>query len=66
MNNLLEYLAAIISPWIDLINMRLTKGDCTLSMTDSTTAKGWMRKINFIEQGDNDIQDPSQSMSQRS
>jgi hypothetical protein len=39
-NNLLEYLAAIIAPWIDLINKRLTKGDCALSMTDSTTAKG--------------------------
>jgi hypothetical protein len=55
-NNLQEYLAAIISPWIDLINKRLTKGDCTLSMTDSTTAKGWMRKTNFTKQGDDNIQ----------
>ncbi len=38
--NLLEYLVAIISSWIDLINERLTKGDCTLSMTDSTKAEG--------------------------
>jgi hypothetical protein len=30
MNNLLEYLVAIISPWINLINKRLTKGDCAL------------------------------------
>ncbi len=55
-SNLLEYLAAILSPWIDLINERLTKRDCAFSMTDSTTAKGWMRKTNFIEQGDNNIQ----------
>ncbi len=49
-------MAAIISPWINLINKRLTKGDCALSMTDSTIAKGWMRKTNFTEQGDNNIQ----------
>ncbi len=38
-NNLLEYLAAIITPWIDLLAGRLKRGDCTLPMTDSTTAK---------------------------
>jgi hypothetical protein len=54
--NLLEYLAAIISPWIDLINGRLTKGDCTLSMMDSTIAKGGMQKTNFTKQGDDNIQ----------
>lgn len=47
-NNLLEFLAAIITPWIDIINGRLIPGDCALSMTDSTTAEGWMRKSNFI------------------
>jgi hypothetical protein len=46
-NNLLKYLAAIITPWIDLLNGRLKSGDCALSMTDSTTAKGWMQKLNF-------------------
>ncbi len=43
-NNWLEYLVAIISPWIDLINRRLTKRDCTLSMMDSSTAVGWMKQ----------------------
>ena len=43
-NNLLEYLAKIITPWIGLLPGRLERGDCTLSMTDSTTAEGWMRK----------------------
>ncbi len=56
MNNLLKYLAAIITPWIDLINGQLHKGDCAFSMTDSLTAKGWMRKTNFIKTGDNAIQ----------
>jgi hypothetical protein len=41
-NNLLEFLVAIIMPCIDIIG-GLSPGDCTLSMTDSTTAKGWMK-----------------------
>ena len=48
-NNLLEHLASIISPWIDLIAGRLVEGDCSLSMTDSTTSEGWTRKTNFKE-----------------
>jgi hypothetical protein len=55
-NNLLEFLAAVIAPWIDIIKNRLVAGDCTLSMTDSTTAEGWMRKSNFAEEGENPIQ----------
>jgi len=39
-NNLLEFLAAVITPWIDIIDGRLSRGDCALSMTDSTTAEG--------------------------
>jgi hypothetical protein len=55
-NNLLDILAAVITPWIDIISRRLSPGDCALSMTDSTTAKGWMQKLNFIEAGNNPIQ----------
>jgi hypothetical protein len=55
-NNLLEYLAAIITLWIDLINGQLAKGDCALSMADSLAAEGWMRKMNFIKTDDNKIQ----------
>jgi hypothetical protein len=55
-NNLLELLAAIITLWIDIIGGRISPGDCALSMTDSTTAKGWMKKSNFSEAGDNPIQ----------
>jgi hypothetical protein len=51
-NNLLEFIASIISPWIDMIAGRLTSGDCALSMTDSTTSAGWIRKTNFKEEGD--------------
>ena len=42
-NNLLEFLAAIITPWIDILSGHLNPGDCALLMTDSTTAKGWMK-----------------------
>ena len=55
-NNLLEHLAAIITPWIDIIAGRLTHGDCALSMTDSTTSEGWLRKSNFIKDGESPIQ----------
>ena len=55
-NNLLEFLAVIISLWIDVIKECLIKGDCALSMTDSTTAKGWIQKSNFIEKGEDPIQ----------
>ena len=51
-NNLLEHIAAIITPWIDIIAGRLMKGDCALSMTDSTTSEGWLRKTNFLEEVD--------------
>ncbi len=49
-NNLLEHMAGIISPWVDILAGHLNDGDCSLSMTDSTTSKGWMRKMNFKEE----------------
>ena len=55
-NNLLVFLAAIIMPWIDIINGRLKAGDCALSMTDSTTAEDWMRKSNFVDLNEDPIQ----------
>jgi len=55
-NNLLEHLAVIITLWIDIIAGRLTKGNCALSMTNSTTSEGWLKKSNFIEDGEDPIQ----------
>jgi hypothetical protein len=55
-NNLLEFLAAVITPWIDIIHGRLTAGGCAQSMTDSTTAEGWMRKSNFVEPNEHPVQ----------
>ncbi len=39
-NNLLEFLVAIITPWIDIIGRQLSPGYCALLMTDNTTGKG--------------------------
>jgi hypothetical protein len=50
LNNLLKFHAAIITLWIDIIGGCLSLGDCTLSMADSTTPKGWMKKIE-LQQG---------------
>ena len=55
-NNLLEHLASIVTPWIDMRLGRLQEGDCFLSMTDSTTSEGWSKKTNFSELGKEPIQ----------
>ena len=46
----------IITSWTDLLAGRLECGDCALSMTDSTTAEGWMRKSNFNEVSKDPVQ----------
>ncbi len=53
---MLEHLAAIISPWIDILARRLKSQDCVLLMTDSTTAEGWLKKLNFSELSKSKIQ----------
>jgi hypothetical protein len=55
-NNLLKFFAAIIMLWIDIIGGCLSPGDCALSMTDSITAKGWMKNMNFSKAGNDPIQ----------
>ena len=46
-NNLLEHLATIVGVWVDIKAGRLKKGDCALSMGDSTTSSGWLVKSNW-------------------
>ena len=57
-NNLLEHLANIIGPWIDILKGKLQRGDCILSMTDSTTSAGWISKSNF--NGDPELTSPDE------
>ena len=44
---MLEFVAAVIGPWIDILEHKLPRMACSLSMTDSTTTNGWLRKSNF-------------------
>jgi hypothetical protein len=55
-NNLLKHITPIITTWVDILAGRLKHGDCALSMTNSTTLAGWLRKSNFIEDGESPIQ----------
>jgi hypothetical protein len=55
-NNLLKFLAAIITLSIDIHANCLQSEDCTLSMTDSSTAEGWMHKTIFRESNKYQIQ----------
>ena len=43
-NNLLEYLSAIITPWVAILAGHLSDSDCALSMADSTTSDSWLHK----------------------
>ena len=53
---MLEHLATVITPWVDIIAKRLGPWYCSLSMTDSSTSEGWLRKSNFKEDGARPIQ----------
>jgi hypothetical protein len=48
-NNLLEPLASVTSPWVKILAGCLKPGNCSLSMTDSTTLEGRTWKTNFKE-----------------
>ena len=49
---LLEYLAQIVSIWLDIYDGDIDVEDCALSMGDSTNAIGWVKKSNFLEEGE--------------
>ncbi len=51
-NNLLEHLAAVISPWVDILANQVNPNNCVLLMTNSMMAKGWLKKSNFSKLGE--------------
>ena len=53
--NMLEHIASTIGPWLDLISNTIPPLSCSLSMTDNTTAAGWLRKSNFADDDENGI-----------
>jgi len=54
--NSLEFLACVITIWIDIINNKIQPEDCILSQSDSTSATGWLRKSNFHDSEESFIQ----------
>jgi hypothetical protein len=46
--NLLEFLAILVSVWLDIIEGSVKPLDCLLVMGDSTTAVGWLHKTRII------------------
>jgi hypothetical protein len=54
--NLLEFIAQMISIWIDHIEGRLNPLDCLLGMGDNTASMGWLRRSNFRENEEHDLE----------
>jgi len=54
--NSLEFLACLISIWIEHFHKVLEPESCLLSQTDSTSALGWLRKSNFADESDEKVQ----------
>ena len=52
--NMLEFVAATIGPWIDILEDQLPSLSCILSMTDSTTTNGWLKKSNFADDSEDE------------
>eukprot|EP00957_Ditylum_brightwellii_P175571 13367907-Ditylum_brightwellii.AAC.1 len=49
-NNMLEYLAEIITIWVDITEGRLETEDCILALSDSSSTISWTFKSNFHEE----------------
>jgi len=52
----LEFITSVIAIWIDCHLGVVNPEDCLLSQTDSSSAAGWLRKFNFAEDQDKEIQ----------
>jgi hypothetical protein len=54
--NSLEFIAALITIWMDFLNDGLPSESYLLSQTDSTSAAGWLKKSNFSDSSDEIVQ----------
>ena len=52
--NLLEFIAQVVSIWLDKIEGKLQPLDCLLAMGDNTASMGWLRRSNFRENDEHD------------
>jgi len=51
-NDLLEFIAGVISIWIDIIEGRVGTFDCCLALGDNTSAISWLHLSNFCSEKD--------------
>jgi hypothetical protein len=54
--NSLEFIACMISIWLDIFFNQISPEACLLSQTDSSSAAGWLRKSNFTDDTDSIVQ----------
>ena len=54
--NLLEFLAQLVSIWIDIREDVVQPQDCLLGMGDNTASMGWLRRANFRESDENNLE----------
>jgi hypothetical protein len=54
--NSLEFISSVINIWIDITLGLIQPEDCILSQTDSSSAARWLRKSNFTDAKDEEIQ----------
>jgi hypothetical protein len=54
--NSLEFIACLITIWVEFLNNNIEKESCILSQTDSSTASGWLKKSNFADKEDENVQ----------
>jgi hypothetical protein len=50
MLNTLEFLVAVVSIWVDIIQDRVPVMGCILAELDSTTVTGWLHKSNDVDE----------------
>ena len=61
-NNLLEFLAAIITIWIQLLDDTTQPLPCILALTDNSSAVGWLHKANIDETNNKSLHTASRKL----
>jgi hypothetical protein len=54
--NSLEFIACMIAIWVNFLYGNIDRESCILSQTDSSTAAGWLKKSNFTNKEDENVQ----------
>ena len=63
--NLLEFLGSIVCIWLDILDKDTPPESCLLAMGDSITAIGWLKKSNFTEVDEEDIDTTTKLLASR-